>query len=277
VTTAPASRTRDLPAAGPATAVIAAIASGKGGTGTSTAATLLAATLASRGRQVLLVDASDRLGTLDVMLGVTPGVPLDALRGGGAEPGDLLVSVSDGLTLLPAYGAHGDRALPAAERRVLFARVASLFPRYDLVLFDAGASAESILGACASGVTRIFAVTTADRITITATYALVKLLHERHPDVRVDILASRTSAAAAAQAHHAINAATVRFLSRTVHLAGVVPEDPQFGHAIAAGLGTHDAAEGSFAAHALHDIGDRLFDPPGPPAGAPITRSLRRN
>lgn len=277
MTSLPVSTRRESPRPHATTPLIAAVASGKGGTGTSTAAVLLAASLATQGRQVLLVDASDRLGTLDVMLGVTPNLPLDALRGGHAEPDDLLLPVADGLTLLPAYGAHGRHALPAAERRILFTRVASLFPRYDLVLFDAGASAESILNACASGVTHVLAVMTPDRIAVTATYALVKLLHERHPDVRVDVLASRTSSAAAEQAHHTINAATVRFLSRTIHLAGLVPEDPQFATAIAAGLGMHDAAEGSFAAHALREIGDRLLDPPAPPADTPVTRSLRRN
>lgn len=261
----------------PAVPVIAAMASGKGGSGTSTAAALLAAGLARQGRRVLLVDASDRLGTLDVMLGVAPRVPLDALRGGRAQPEDLLLPVSTGLTLLPASGAHGERVLPAAERRVLFARVAALFPRYDLVLLDAGASAASILDACACGVTRILAVTTAERVAIAATYALVKLVHDRHPGVRVDVLASRTTDAAAELAHRAINTATARFLSRTVHLAGVVPDDPHFATAIAAGLGTHDAAEASFAAQVLQDIGDHLFDPPAPPVGRPVARSLRRN
>lgn len=277
MTPASFSTERTSPRSAPTTPLVAAVASGKGGTGTSTAAVLLAASLATQGRHVLLIDASDRLATLDVMLGVTPNLSLDALRGGQAEPDHLLVHVAEGLTLLPACGAHGRTALPPAERRILFNRVASLFPRFDLVLFDAGASAESILNACASGVTRILAVMTTDRIAVTATYALVKLLHERHPDVRVDVLASRASAAAAEQAHRTINAATVRFLSRTIHLAGVVPEDPQFATAIAAGLGMHDAADGSFAAHALGEIGDHLLHTPASPAKTPGARSLRRS
>jgi MinD-like ATPase involved in chromosome partitioning or flagellar assembly len=255
---------------------IVALAAGKGGVGTSTAAALLGAIMASSGREVLLIDASDHLGTLDAILGVTARVPLEALRGGRAEPSDLLLDVGAGLTLLPAMGAHGDASLPAPERRVLFARIAEVYPRFDLVLVDAGATADSMLGACASGVTRVLAVTTADRITVTATYALIKQLHDRHPGMRVDLLASRLSQAAATQAHDAINAATVRFLSKTVHLAGVVPEDPHFGAAIAAGLGTRDAAEGSFAAPVMQDIGDRLFDPPAA-APALTSRSLRRN
>ncbi len=258
---------------------IVAMASGKGGTGTSTSATLLAAALAAGGRTVLLVDATDRLGTLDSMLGVTSRVPLDSLRGGQAEPADLIVRVSPGLSLIPAIGAHGTQAMAPAERRVLFGRVRSLFPAFDVVLLDAGSSVDSILPACASGATRVFAVTTADRIAVTATYALVKLLHEHHPDVRVDVLASRTTAAGAAQLHRALNEAALRFLSRTVYLAGVVPDDTQFSTAIAAGLGFHEAVEGSLAAQLMSDLGDSLFDLPDSsrPAAQPFTRQSGRN
>jgi MinD-like ATPase involved in chromosome partitioning or flagellar assembly len=146
------------------------------------------------------------------------------------------------------------------------------------VLFDAGASAESVLAAAASGVTRVLAVTTGDRITITATFALIKLLHERHADVRVDLLANRIPEPIAHLAHDCVNRATVRFLSRTIHLAGVVPDDPHFGTALNAGLGTHVAALASTAALVMQDLGDRLLEENDPPAHPPAgTRNLRRN
>ncbi len=244
--------------------VVVGIAGGKGGVGTSTAAAILAATMASRGHEVLLVDAADRLGTLDVLLGVTPRQSLDALRGGRADPDDMLVPVSQGLTLLPTtHRGHG-AALGAAERHVLFDRLTTLFPRYTLVVFDAGASAASALEACAHGVTRVLAVTGGDRIALAATYALVKLLHERYPAVRVDLLASRVTAAVAAMAHDSINRATMRFLSKGIHLAGLLPDDPDFGAALAAGLGTHEAASGSNAALAMQEVGERLLKEEAP-------------
>jgi len=269
---------QNAPTPGARTHRLVAIASGKGGVGTSTAAALLAAILAANGRRILLIDAANRLGTLDALLGVAPAQSLNALRGGHADPESLLVPVCDGLTLLPANGSGGDGSLSGAERRVLFGRMQSLFPRFDLVLFDAGASAESVLAAAASGVTRVLAVTTGDRITITATFALIKLLHERHADVRVDLLANRIPEPIARLAHDCVNQATVRFLSRTIHLAGVVPDDPHFGTALNAGLGTHVAALASTAALVMQDLGDRLLEENDPPAHPPAgTRNLRRN
>lgn len=266
------------PSPGVTTPRLVAFAAGKGGVGTSTAAAMLASTMAASGKSVLLIDAADRLATLDAMLGIAPTVALEALRGGHAEPEALFVSAGDRLTLLPARGAAGDGSLTIAERRVLFGRVRSLFPRFDLVLFDAGASAESVLAAVSHGVTRVLAVTAADRITVTATFALVKLLHERYPEVRVDLLASRVPESMAHLAHDSVNAAAVRFLSRTIHLAGVVPDDPHFSTALAAGLGPLVAAQGSSAAPAMQDLGDRLLEAIVVPAPTPaVTRTFRRN
>jgi MinD-like ATPase involved in chromosome partitioning or flagellar assembly len=254
-----------------------AIAAGKGGVGTSTVTALLGATLAATGRRVLIVDAADRLGTLDAMLGAKPSASLEMLRGGSVEPSALIVPVADRLALLPSAAVRGEGTVQPAERRVLFNRIVPAFDQYDVVLFDAGASADSILAAVAHGVTRVLAVTAGDRITVTATFALVKLLHEHHPAVRVDLLGSRIPESVATLAHDCINAATARFLSKTIHLAAVVPDDPHFSTALAAGLGSQVAVQGSSAAVVMHQLGDLLFEITQPPARPAPTHTLRRN
>lgn len=245
------------------------MAAGKGGLGTSTAAALLASALSAQGRKVLLVDGSDHFGTLEVLLGATRAASLEDLKGGGAEPQDLLVPVADGLTLVPGSLPNGAASLSPTERRLLFGRVTSLFGEYELVLFDAGASAASVLDACANGATRVLAVTAGDRITVTATFALIKLLHQRCPHVRVDLLGNRIADDVASRIHDALNAATLQFLGKTVQLVGVVPHDPDFESALAAGLGAHEAAAGSHAAPVMAAIGTVLFEPPATPRGVP--------
>ena len=74
------------------TARVVALASGKGGVGTSTAAALLGAAVAATGRRVLLVDAVGHLGTLHELLAVTPLHSLGALRR-GLEPQALVTPV----------------------------------------------------------------------------------------------------------------------------------------------------------------------------------------
>jgi flagellar biosynthesis protein FlhG len=243
---------------------VVAVAAGKGGAGASTVATLLAATVAADRTDVLLVDAANRLGTLGAILGVNAERGIEALRGGRAEPDELIVKVDDRLALLPSGGASV-ASISAAERRVLLARVTSLFPRYGLVVIDAGASADSVLAACALGVTRVLAVTADDRISVATTYALVKLLHEQYPGLRVDLLGNRVSEPLARMVQDCVNAATVRFLSRTLHLTGSIPDDPHFGIALTAGLGACVASQGSSAAAVVRAIGHSLLPPELPP------------
>ncbi len=236
--------------------LVCAVGSGKGGVGTSTIAALLATTMAEQGQRVLLVDAGQRIGGLHHLLGVEPRGSLGQLRG-EREPHDLLVPVAHRLSLFPATA--DESALRSTERRLLMRRVMSLYRDFQLVVVDAGSSAESLVNACADGATRLLAVTAGDRVSLVATYALVKLLHERAPAVRVDIVANRVGDESADTLHEHLNAASVRFLSRTVPFAGAVPEDLDFGSALAAGLGTDEASLGSTAALAVRLIGERML------------------
>jgi flagellar biosynthesis protein FlhG len=258
VTTTGAAPTPPRPSGRRGDSRVVAVGSGKGGVGTTTVSVLLGSAVAAAGRNVLLVDGSDRLGSLHVIFGIEPLHTLDRLRGTGHEPDSLLVPVAPHLTLLPAPPAGSEDDLTRAERRALERRMTSLYPDFELVIIDAGASADALLAACESA-SRLLAVTAADRMSLVSTYALVKLLHQRAPNVRVDVVANRVDDVAAARAHEYLNAATVRFLSRTVPFAGVIPDDPDFGSALAAGLGAHDAAHGSTAAASLRDLGERLI------------------
>ena len=242
-----------------AAARVIAVGSGKGGVGTSTVATLLAATMAEAGHDVLLVDSGERIGALHHLLGVEPERTVASLRGGGAEPEDLLVHVAERLAFLPGASSPQDAALPASERRMLFRRAASLYERYALVVVDAGATAESILATCAEGVGRFLAVTGVDRISVVATYALVKTIHQRFPATAIEVLANRGDDVTSHRALEHLGDAAERFLGRPVPVAGTVPHDHDFASAMAAGLGAHEAAAGSSAAVALRSIGERIL------------------
>jgi flagellar biosynthesis protein FlhG len=261
------------PSRGGARACVVAVGSGKGGVGTSTVAALLASTMASDGHRVLLVDAGHRLGAMHHLLGVEPAGTLGQLRGGRREAGDLLVPVAERLALFP--GSIEEADVGSAERALLMRRVEALYDDYELVVVDAGSSAQSLVAACAARSSRLLAVTASDRIALVATFAVIKLLHERAPSVRVDIVANRVEAEVADRLHDHLNAASVRFLSRTIPFAGAIPDDPDFASALAAGLGTDAAARGSNAAQAARAIGELLLDDSARES-SPIHRFLRK-
>jgi flagellar biosynthesis protein FlhG len=248
-------RGRTTPRPEPTPPVIV-VGAGKGGVGTSTVATLLASAM-SELQNVLLVETGHQLGVMHHLLGVDPTRTLDDLRAGRAEPEELLVPVANRLTMLSAHSPPTAELLTAAERKLLFRRTMSLYERFDLVVVDAGATVDSILTACADG-DRFLAVTASDRIAVISTYALIKLLHIRCPNVTLEVVTNRCDDDAAIRTVGSLTEASEKFLGRPVDFAGTVPDDPNFTNALAAGISAVEAAAGSPAADALRAIGNRL-------------------
>jgi flagellar biosynthesis protein FlhG len=243
------------PGSGPTPPVIV-VGAGKGGVGTSTVAALLASAMSDT-QNVLLVETGLELGAMHHLLGVEPVRTLDDLRAGRAEPEHLLIPVASRLSLLSAHTPPTAELMSAAERKLLFRRTTTLYERFQLIVVDAGSTVDSIVTAGADG-GRFLAVTAPDRIAVVATYALIKLLHLRCPNVSLEVLANRCDDTAAARTIDSLATACGQFLDRTVDLAGVVPDDPNFTSALAAGLNAVEAAAGSPAADALRAIGSRL-------------------
>lgn len=255
------------------------VGSGKGGVGTSTVATLLALLVSAAGRDVLLVDADENLGALHLLLGVEPRYTLGALRGGEVEPAELLVPLSPSLTLLPGGGTAagaGDAPLSPAERRALFRRVASLYPGYDLVVIDGGSRLDCVLSVCGVGIDRLLAVTATDRISVAATYALIKALDGRLPGLPADVLVNRTDAQTASRTRDELRTATDHFLGRTLGFAGAIAEDPCLRAGIEAGMTIQDAAAGSATAEIVHGISEQLWSELHPGSASATPRYLSR-
>lgn len=250
---------------------VVAVGAGKGGVGTSTVAALLACTAAADGTRVLLVDAAQHFGGLGSILGVESPLSLADLKGGARHVQELVIPVSAHLSLINA--GHSGTTTTATEHQLLLRRLQDLFRAYELVIVDAGASAASLRSAIRCGATRVLAITVHDRISLTATYAVIKLLHAETPEIRVDVVANRVDAEAADRLHEYLHAASVRFLSRTVPFAGTVPDDPGFSKVVAAGLGTDEAALGSPAAQAVRTMGAQLL---AEAASPPFLRLLRK-
>lgn len=247
------------------------VASGKGGVGTSTVAALLALTVAAEGRRVLLVDAADHVGSQHLLFGVEPRHALGALRGGEVTAEELLVPLGGELALVPAV--DGDGRVTPTERRALMRRVAALYGEYALVVIDGGARMDGVLGACANGFERLLAITTADRVAIAATYALIKVVSERHPGVPVELLPNACDESVVMPIYEQIRIAAEQFVGRTIALCGAVPEDASLRAGVGGGLPIQDAAAGSPVAHAIRAIGLRLLAPS--PAGAQAAGSSR--
>lgn len=247
------------PATSPGRGSVVVLGSGKGGVGTTTLSALLAISTAARGSRVLLVDADPVVGALALLLGAPRSPGIGALRGGETEAEELLVPLTDGLTLLPGGGAAEEAGLSGAERQALLRRILPLLPRYDAVVIDGGSRLESVMAAGALGVGRVLAVCEPDRIAVAATYALMKALGDRLPGTPVEILINRTAAVLADQVAEEVQGAARHFLRRTIGYCGAVPDDRCLRAGIQAGMSIQDAVTGSPAAQAIQEVGLKIF------------------
>jgi MinD-like ATPase involved in chromosome partitioning or flagellar assembly len=182
--------------------------------------------------------------------------------------------VSTTLTLV-AGGAprlsDGAAAQPinAAERKACMRRVSALAESMDLVVIDCGARLDNVLGAITPhSAERIVAVSAgSDPVALAATYALCKAVVQRHSALPVDVLVNRHEGSDAARCYDAIDAGARQFLGLSLRLAGAIPADPTLDAALRAGMPFPDAAAGSPAAIAAHEVVMRVL------AARPSSRS----
>lgn len=204
------------------------VGSGKGGAGTSTVSAILALEAARRGERVLLIDADESVGSLHTLLGMSqPPHGLGLLRGGLIEPEALLQPVTPGLTLIPGGGGGIDATFSGApaEHRAMLRRLSELFPRYTSVIIDGGSRLESVMAACTTGVERLVCVTSPDRLSLAASYALFKVARARFETMPIELVVNKTEERQGRKLHSVVRSATQSFLGTDVRFGGTIPVD----------------------------------------------------
>jgi flagellar biosynthesis protein FlhG len=205
---------------------VVVIGSGKGGVGKSVLAASLASSAARGGKRTLLLDGSQNQGNLHVLLGVRPRARLETILTLETSPEELLVHVTENLTLLPVEaGAESLYALTPLDRARLHLRLTALYERFDAVVIDAGPGIESPMRALIRA-TRLVVVAVPEPASLSDAYALVKIATLRSPGLPIDILINRTfSAGEGSASFERCDLASRRFLRRGLGYLGAVSED----------------------------------------------------
>jgi MinD-like ATPase involved in chromosome partitioning or flagellar assembly len=129
----------------------------------------------------------------------------------------------------------------------------------DLEFIDGGSIWADISEACAPGFAKMIVVTTHDIISVTAAYALIKLVRERFTDAPVEVLVTSSEERDALKTYERIQVACSHFLGETVGYAGSVPADAALQEPGETESEHAEHAElGESAIAAIHNLATRL-------------------
>lgn len=232
------------------------IGSGKGGVGKSVVAAVFAQALAARGLRVLLVDGSQNLGHLHVLLGIPVEARLEHVHRGEVDPAALIRQVTEGLWLLPSdSGAEGLYGLAAVDQARLHHRLAGVYVGFDVVVLDAGPSVEAVVRLAMMGGTRLLVVTVPEATALTDAYALIKLVNAQLPALPIDILVNRiVDATDATQTFERLAKAVERSLGRWPRSVGGLPETPGLRDAMRRAGGLRDSPTATLLRRAMEEV-----------------------
>lgn len=152
------------------------LASGRGGAGKTTVTALLGAALAARGKNVLAVELSPGLRSLDAAAGVTAQTVYDL--------GDVLEGrcpVEKAVTASPLYAGlyvlcapFSEARLPAAQCTVLIDR---LRPLFDFILLDTASGMGAAFAAASAAANAALLVITPDAMAVRSGRIVADALH----------------------------------------------------------------------------------------------------
>ncbi|PYN97167.1 MAG: hypothetical protein DMD91_18745 [Candidatus Rokuibacteriota bacterium] len=215
---------------------IVTVTSGKGGVGKTTLVANLGLELARLGKSVLMFDGDLGLANLAILFNQAPKRTLEDALAGRCGLEDVVLTINERLTLLPAStGATRLADLGDDDRAALVQDIARLGRGSDVLLIDTGAGIGAIVQALIGVADRAFLVTTHEPTALSDAYGLVKSIRRglAGGGPRIEIVVNMAQSHAQARDTHArLGRLTERFLGFTPPLAAVVPRDEAVGEAI---------------------------------------------
>jgi flagellar biosynthesis protein FlhG len=215
---------------------VIAVTGGKGGVGKTSVSINLAASLASQGKRVLLLDGDLSLANVDVLLGLAPPHTLEHVLDGRCTLEEAVMPTSAGFSVIPAAsGVARLASMSTAEHLGLVQAFSNLTTGIDVLIVDTAAGiADSVRQFCQAA-QHVLVVVRDEPASMTDAYALIKVLNRSHGVQRFRILANMCSEPGAGEVlFRKLERVSSRFLDAVLEYAGEVPDDPLMRAAIRA-------------------------------------------
>jgi flagellar biosynthesis protein FlhG len=238
---------------------VIAVTGGKGGVGKTTVSANLALSIASQGRDVMLVDADLGLANVDVMLGLHTRFHLGHVIAGQCQLEDAIVTGPHGLQVVPAAsGVKRMATLSQAEHAGIIRAFSDLYHRVEVLIVDTAAGLHDSVLTFSQAAQHVLVVVCDEPASITDAYALIKVLSREHGVRRFQILANQTRKSGEGPAlFEKIQRVCDRFLNVTLEFAGSIPFDDYLRRAVQRQSAVVDAYPASISSIALKNLASK--------------------
>ncbi|MBO2945737.1 MinD/ParA family protein [Paenibacillus sp. F411] len=211
----------------PRSARFITVCSGKGGVGKSNFTLNFALALQQLGKKVLIFDADLGMANIDVLMGVSSRYNVYHVLRQEKSLAEVIHHGPYGLPFIAGGSGIADMfAMTDKDVSRFIQQMEALASDLDYILFDTGAglSRENINFITAAD--QCLVVTTPEPTSVTDAYALIKVVHNNHPEVPFTLMINRAGDAQEAQETSSkIILTAKRFLQLDISLLGYVRDD----------------------------------------------------
>jgi len=240
-----------------------AITSGKGGVGKTSILANVALQLGKEGKRVLILDGDLGMSNVDIMFAARAERNIRDVMRGECTAQEALIQVARNVSLLPGgSGVFELQNLCAFEKQVLLDQVGGLGADFDFMLIDTAPGIADNVLFLNSAAQEICVVVTPDPASIADSYALIKVLNQRHRENRFSIVCNQVrDDAEGLRLFRRIDDVASRFLCVGLDYKGCIPNDPILRHAIKSQELVCRARPDAPSAEALRKLANRLRGP----------------
>lgn len=245
---------------------VIAVTGGKGGTGKTHIAVNLAHALARGGRRTMLLDADLGKANVDVLLGLTPVHTLLDVVNGTCDLEDIIISVEDGLMVVPAAsGVHQLAQLGCRECAGLVRAFSALARPLDTLVVDTATGISDCVASFCRAANEIIVVVCNESASVRDTLAQIEMLSRDFGINRFRILANMVSGAS--EGDLLFNRILAEFAddhTQVLSYAGFIPRDSNLVHAMDDNASVISAFPKSRSAMALSKLARQAMSWPRP-------------
>jgi flagellar biosynthesis protein FlhG len=213
---------------------VIAVTGGKGGVGKTMVSVNLAASLAARDKQVMLLDGDLGLANVDVFLGLTPRLTLADVLAGTCTLEEVVLDAPQGFKVVPAASGIAQLAeLDKLTHLGLVRAFGDITTKLDFMVVDTAAGISGSVLQFSQAAQQVLVVICDEPASLTDAYALIKILSRDHGVKQFRVLANQSRGKGLGQAlFQRFERVTTRFLSVELDYVGEIPEDPFLRRAI---------------------------------------------